>query len=86
MKRKAWVTAAVAVDQVIIVGLDCSFSGVGVMEVRGDKLETNALLMHESLQAGREFIFKHLEERAETAVTEVGVEDLVGTAKFLRAA
>ena len=27
-----------------------------------------------------------MEERAETVVTEVGVEDLVGTDKFLRAA
>ena len=56
------------------------------MEVRGDKLEIDALLMNEQLQAGKALIVQHLEESEETAFTEVGVEDLVGTAKFLRAA
>ena len=54
--------------------------------MQGYKLEIDALLMHESLQAGVAFIVQHQEERAETAVTEVGVEDFVGMAKFLRAA
>ena len=45
MKRKDWVTAAEAGDQVILVDLDRSFGGVGAMEVRGDKLEIDALLM-----------------------------------------
>ena len=86
MNRKSWITAAEAVDQVILVSLDRSFGGVGSMEVRGDKLEIDALLMNEPLQAGKALIVQHLEERAETAVTEVGVEDLVVTDKFLRAA
>ena len=86
MKRKAWVTDAEAGDQMILVSLDRSFGGVGAMEVWGDKLEIDALLMHELLQAGGAFIIHNLEERAETAVTEVGVEDLVVTDKFLRAA
>ena len=86
MNRKVWVTAAEAGDQVVLVGLDCSFGGAGAMEVRGGKLEIDALLMHEPLQADRAFIIHNLEERADTAVTEVGVEDLIGTAKFLRAA
>ena len=86
MKRKACVAAAVAGDQVILVSLDCSFGGVGAMEVRGDKLKVDALLMHELLQACGTFIFQNLEERAEYLVTEVGMEDLVGMAKFLCAA
>ena len=52
MKRKAWVTDAEAGDQMILVSLDRSFGGVGAMEVWGDKLEIDALLMHELLQAG----------------------------------
>ena len=83
---KAWFTAAESDDQVILVRLDRSFSGVGVMELQGYKLEIDALLMHEPLQAGGAFTVQHLEERSETLVTEVGVEDLVGTAKFLCAA
>ena len=86
MKRKDWVTSAEDGNQVILVSLDLSFGDVGVMEVRGGKLIGKALLMHELLQAYGVFIVQHLEERAEAAVTEVGVEDLVGTAKFLCAA
>ena len=86
VKRKSWVTAAEAGDQVILVSLDRSFGGVGAMEVRADKLKVNALLMHELLQDGRALIVQHLEERVEATVTEVGLEDLVGTVKFLCAA
>ena len=70
----------------ILVSLDFSFGGVGEMEVRGDNLKVDALLMHTLFRAGGVFIVQNLEERAEAAVTEVGVEDLVGTAKFLCAA
>ena len=83
MKRKAWVTAADDGDQVILVSLDCSFGSVGTIEVRGDKLKANSLLMHELLQVGGLFIVQHPEEKAEAAVTEVGVEDLVGMFKLL---
>ena len=38
VKRKAWVAAAEDGDQVILVGLDRSFGGVGAMEVRGYNL------------------------------------------------
>ena len=86
MKRKAWVAADEAGDQVILVRLDHSFGGVGVMEVQGGNLEIDALLMHEPLKAGGAFIVQHLEERADTAVIEAGVENLIGAAKFLRAA
>ena len=83
---KAWVTAADAGDQVIFVSLDRSFGGVDVMEVRGDKMKVDSLLIHELLQAGGTFLVQHLEKRAEAAVTEMGVDDLVGTTKFLCAA
>ena len=83
MNRKVWVTAAEAGDQVILVSLDRSLVSVGVMEVWGYKLIVDALLMHGMLQAGEEFIVHNMEERAEATVTEMGVEDLVGTAKFL---
>ena len=56
------------------------------MEVRGGELKIDALLMHEPLQNCSAFIIHHLEERAEAEVTEVGVEDLMGMTKFLRAA
>ena len=69
MNREAWFIAAEAGDQVVLVGLDCSFGGAGAMEVRGGKLEIDALLMHQSLQASGAFIFQNLEERAQTAVT-----------------
>ena len=49
-------------------------------------MEIDALLMNGPLQDSGAFILQHLEERAEAAVTEVGVEDLLVTAKFLRAA
>ena len=83
MKSKAWVAAAESGDQVILVGLDFSFGDVGAMEVRGDKLEIDALLIHELLQSGGTCIVRYMEERAETVVTEVGVEDLVGMFKLL---
>ena len=69
----------------ILVSLDRSFGGVGVMEVQGGNMKIYAILVHELLQAGGVFIFQHLEEREEAAVTKVGVEDLVGTTKFFRA-
>ena len=56
VKIKYWVTAAEVGDQVILVSLDRSYGGFGAMEVRGDKLEIDALLMHEPLQAGEVFI------------------------------
>ena len=49
------------------------------MEVWGDNLKVDALLMHKLFQAGGEFIVQNLEERAENAVTEVGTGDLLGT-------
>ena len=76
MKRKAWVTDAEAGDQMILVSLDRSFGGVGAMEVRGYKLKVDTLLMHERIQDGTAFIFQNLEERLESAVIEVVVEDL----------
>ena len=86
VKRKDWIIYAEVGDQVIHVIMDRSFGGVGVMEVRGYKLKVDTLLMHELLQVGRAFIVQNLEERTEAAVTEVGVEYLVGTTKFLCAA
>ena len=56
------------------------------MELWGDNLKVDALLMHKLFQAGGEFIVQNLEERAEAAVTEVVMDDLVGTDKFLCAA
>ena len=53
------------------------------MEVRGGKMKVDALLVYELFQAGGALIIHHMEERAEAAVTEVGVEYLVDTAKFL---
>ena len=69
MKRKVWVIAADAGDQVILVRLYCSFRVIGTMKMRGGKLEIDALLMHEPLQAGGAFIVQNLEERVETAFT-----------------
>ena len=53
------------------------------MEVRGGKMKVDALLVYELFQAGGALIIQNMEERAEAAVTEVGVEYLVDTAKFL---
>ena len=60
MKRKAWVTAAEAGAQLILVGLDRSFGGVCAMGVRGDKMVIDDLQIHKSLQAEGSFIVQHL--------------------------
>ena len=86
VKMKYWVTSDDASYQVILVSLDRSFGSIGAMEVQGEKLKVDALLIHELLQAGGTFLVQHLEKRAEAAVTEMGVDDLVGTTKFLCAA
>ena len=39
MKREVWVAAAQAGDEVILVSFDCSFCGVGTMQVWGHELK-----------------------------------------------
>ena len=45
MQREVWVAAAQAGDEVILVILDCSFCGVGAMNIWGHelKLDNNIL-------------------------------------------
>ena len=39
MQREVWVAAAQACNAVILVSLDCSFCGVGMMKVWGNDLK-----------------------------------------------
>ena len=44
MQGEAWVTAAQAGNELILVSLDCTFCGVGAMKVWGHKLELGTSL------------------------------------------
>ena len=44
MQREVWVEDAKASDEVILVSLDCSFCGVGVMKVWGHELKLDTCL------------------------------------------
>ena len=76
------VVATEASDEVILVGLDCAFCGVGELKVWRNKLELDTGLEQKSFEAARAFIVQHLVLGGEDAVREVGVEDARGSYEF----
>ena len=82
MQGEVGVAATEAGDEVILIGLDGAFCGVGAMKVRGDELEPYAGIAQKLFQAAGAFIVKHLVLGGEAAVGEVGVEDASGSDEF----
>ena len=80
------VAAAEAGDEMIPVGLDCTFCGVGAMKVWGNKLEPYAVIAQKSFESAGAFIVNNLVLGVEVAVGYVGVEDESGSDKFVFAA
>ena len=60
MKGGVGVAATEAGDEVILVGFDGEFCGVGMMKVGGNDLEPYAGIAQKSFQATGAFIVKHL--------------------------
>ena len=66
MERKSFIGTAEATNEVVFEGVDGTFGGIAVVDVRGDKLKINLLLMHELLENVGLFIVEALEVGAET--------------------
>ena len=66
----------------ILVILDCTFCGVGVMKVWDNELELDTGVSQKSFEAAGGFIVHHLVLGGEAAVREVGVEDARGSYEF----
>ena len=80
------VAATDAGNEVILVGLDGAFCGIGVMKVWGNELEPYTEIAQKLFQAAGAFIVKHLVLGGEAAVGEVEVEDSSGSDEFSFAA
>ena len=82
MQGEVGVAATEAGDEVILVGLDGAFCGVGAMKVWGNELEPYAGITQKLFQASGAFIVEHLVLGGEAAFGEVGVEDASGSDEF----
>ena len=82
MQWEVEVTAVYAGDEVILVSLDCTFCGVGLVKVWGNELELDTGFAQKRFEASGAFIVKHLVLGGEVAVGEVGVEDAIGSYDF----
>ena len=82
MQGGVGVADAEAGNEVIFVGLDCAFCGVGVMKVQGNELEPYAGIVQKRFKAAEAFIVKHLVLGGEAGVREVGVEDASDSDEF----
>ena len=56
MQGEVGVAATEAGDEVLLVGLDCAFYGVGAMKVWGNELEPYAGIVQKSFDAAGAFI------------------------------
>ena len=82
MQGEGGVAASQAGNEVILVSLDCTFCGVGMLKVWGNELELDTGFAQKSLEAARAFIVQHLVLGGESAFGEVGVEDSSGSYEF----
>ena len=82
MQGEVGVADTEAGNEVILLGLDGAFCGVGAMKVWGNKLEPYAGIVQKCFQAAGEFIVEHLILGGEVKVGEVGVEDASGSDEF----
>ena len=60
MQVEVGVAATEAGDEVILLGLDGAFCGVGAMKVWGNEMETYAGIVQKLFQAAGAFIVEHL--------------------------
>ena len=74
MQQEGGVAAAEARNQVVIVGGDSLFNGIGAVQVRRNELESDAGVLHDLFEVDWALVVKHLKERRETTVGEVSVE------------
>ena len=86
MQGEVGVAATEACYEVIPVGLDFAFCGVGAMKVWGNELEPYAGIAQKRFEASGAFIVKHLVLGGEAAVGEVGVDYASGSDEFAFAA
>ena len=86
MQWKVGVAATKARNEVILVGLDFAFCGVGAIKVWGNKLEPYAGIAQKSFEAAGAFIVENLVLGGDATVREVGVEDASGSDEFAFAA
>ena len=82
MEGEVGVAATEVGNEVILVGLDDAFCGVGAMKVWGHELEAYAEIALKSFEAAGAFIVSHLLLGGKAAVGEVGVEDASGSDEF----
>ena len=82
MQGEVGVAATQAGDEVILVSLNCTFCGVGAMNLWGNELELDTGIAQKSFEADGAFIVQHLVLGGEAAVGEVGVEDMRGSYEF----
>ena len=82
MQGRVGFAADQADDEMILVILDCTFSGVGAVEVWGNKLELDTRFAQKSFEAAGAFIAQHLILGGEAAAREVGVEDARSSYEF----
>ena len=70
----------------VLVGDDGMFSGIGAVQVRRNKLESDADVLHDLFEAGWALVVEHLKARRETTGGEVSVEGGVRANEFVLAA
>ena len=86
MQREEGVAADEARNQVVLVGGDGAFRGIGVVQVWRNELESDAGVSHELFEAGWALVVDHLKERRNTTVGEVSVEGGKRANEFVLAA
>ena len=86
MQRKGGVAAAEDRDEVVLVGGDGAFRGIGAVQVRRNELEGDAGVSHNFFEAGWALVAEHLQVRRKTTVGEVSVEGGLRANKFVLAA
>lgn len=78
MERKVGVSAGKASDKMILERADGTFSGVGSVDARGNKLEVDVLLVHEFLQNAGALIVEALELGSQASMDEAVVDGFEG--------
>ena len=83
MQWEGGVATTEAVDQVVLVGGDGAFSGIGAVQVRWNELESDAGVPHDLFEASWALVVDHLKARRETTAVELIVEGRVSAKKFV---
>ena len=83
MQQEGGVVATEASNQVVLVGGNGAFGGIGAVQVRRNELKSCAGVLNDIFEAGWALVVEHLKARRETTVGEVGVEGGVSANKFV---